>query len=194
MTQEQGEDEKLVSSLFLLALATGFRVSQLAALTRDINFTFFGEDNAHLTLTPSPTFLAKNERLDILIAPLRVPALREGHRHLPLCPVLATRAYIENTNHLAPEHLFYNSRSHKPLRTRTISKLLCRTIERADPGNSLRAHSIRGMAASLAFLRSCSLAKVQELGGWAIESFLNRYLLHDVQRPGCVTLGTTPPS
>ncbi|KAK4312231.1 hypothetical protein Pmani_016311 [Petrolisthes manimaculis] len=154
------------------------------------NFTFFGEDNFHLTLIPSPTFLAKNERSDSLIAPLRVPALREGHRHLPLCPVLAIRVYIENTKHLAPEH----SRSHKPLRTRTISKLLCRTIERADPGNSLRAHSIRGMAASLAFLRSCSLARVQELVGWTIESFLNRYLLHDVQRPGCVTLGTTPPS
>ncbi|KAK4325152.1 hypothetical protein Pmani_004305 [Petrolisthes manimaculis] len=28
MTQEQGEDEKLMSSLFLLALATGFRASQ----------------------------------------------------------------------------------------------------------------------------------------------------------------------
>ncbi|KAK4328441.1 hypothetical protein Pmani_001189 [Petrolisthes manimaculis] len=195
MTQEQGEDEKLVSSLFLLALATGFRASQLAAFTRHTNFTSFGEDNTHLTLAPSHSFLAKNERSESLIAPLWIPALREGHRHLPLCPVLATRAYIENTRHLAPEHLFYNSRSHKPLRTRTISKLLCRTIKRADPGNSLRAHSIRGIAASQAFLRSRSLARVQELGGWAsIESFLNRYILHDVQRPGCVALGTTPPS
>ncbi|KAK4322186.1 hypothetical protein Pmani_006985 [Petrolisthes manimaculis] len=193
LTQSQGEDELLMSSLFLLALATGFRASQLAALTRHSNFTSFGENDDYLTLAPSPIFLAKNERSDRLIAPLRVPALREDHSHLPLCPVHATRAYIEPTKHLAPSHLFYNSRSHKPLRTRTISKLLCRVIEKADPGNCPRAHSIRGMAASLAFLRSRSLTRVQELEGWAsIESFLNRYLLHDVQQQECVALGTKP--
>ncbi|KAK4322184.1 hypothetical protein Pmani_006983 [Petrolisthes manimaculis] len=191
LTQSQGEDELLMSSLFLLALATGFRASQLAALTRHPNFTSFGENDDYLTLAPSPIFLAKNERSDRLIAPLRVPALREDHSHLPLCPVHATRAYIEPTKHLAPSHLFYNSRSHKPLRTRTISKLLCRVIEKADHGNCPRAHSIRGMAASLAFLRSRSLTRVQELEGWAsIESFLNRYLLHDVQQQECVALGT----
>ncbi|KAK4321227.1 hypothetical protein Pmani_007952 [Petrolisthes manimaculis] len=166
LTQTQGEDERLMSSLFLLALASGFRASQLAALTRHPNFTSFGENDNYLTLAPSPTFLAKNERFDRLIAPLRVPALKGDHSHLPLCPVHATRAYIEHTKHLAPTHLFYNSRSHKPLKTRTISKLLCKVIEKAGPGNSPKAHSIRGMAASLAFLRSRSLTRVQELGGW----------------------------
>ncbi|KAK4314456.1 hypothetical protein Pmani_014265 [Petrolisthes manimaculis] len=52
----------VLSSLFLLALASGFRASQLAALTRHPNFTSFGENDDYLTLAPSPTFLAKNER------------------------------------------------------------------------------------------------------------------------------------
>ncbi|KAK4327171.1 hypothetical protein Pmani_002341 [Petrolisthes manimaculis] len=38
------------------------RASQLAALTRHPNFTSFGENDDYLTLAPSPTFLAKNER------------------------------------------------------------------------------------------------------------------------------------
>ncbi|KAK4311182.1 hypothetical protein Pmani_017301 [Petrolisthes manimaculis] len=64
LTQSQGEDELPMSSLFLLALATGFRASQLAAITRHPNFTSFGEDDDYLTLAPSPSFLAKNERSD----------------------------------------------------------------------------------------------------------------------------------
>ncbi|KAK4303419.1 hypothetical protein Pmani_024568 [Petrolisthes manimaculis] len=60
LTQSQGEDEKLMSSLFLIALPTGFRTSQLAALTRHSNFTSFGEDYDYLTLAPSPSILAKN--------------------------------------------------------------------------------------------------------------------------------------
>ncbi|KAK4324290.1 hypothetical protein Pmani_005130 [Petrolisthes manimaculis] len=55
LTQTQGEDELLMSSLFLLALASGFRASQLAALTRHPNFTSFGENDNYL-------ILAKNER------------------------------------------------------------------------------------------------------------------------------------
>ena len=156
------------------------------------SFTNFGRGGIILTLAPSPKFLAKNERADSLMAPLQVPALVEGRQHLPLCPVQATKTYIEATQELNKEHLFYNSRSHNPLGPRSISNLLCRVIE-IDPGNSPRAHSVRGIAASLAFLRSHSLTRVQELGGWAsTESFLNRYLFHDLQSANCVAMGTGP--
>lgn len=193
VADDLSENTVLQRAIFLLALATGFRASQLAALTRHPNFTNFGSEGTSLTLAPSPKFLAKNERADYLLAPLQIPALIEKGQHLPLCPVQATDTYIQSTPGLSKEHLFYNSRSHNPLGPRSISKLLCRVIEIADPGNSPRAHSVRGVAASLAFLRSHSLTRVQELGGWAsTESFLNRYLLHDQRTTNCVAMGTVP--
>ncbi|KAK3881461.1 hypothetical protein Pcinc_014117 [Petrolisthes cinctipes] len=89
------EDLLLQSSVFVLALATGFRASQLAAPTRYPSFTTFGEDVSALTLALSPKFLAKNEQVDNLMAPFRDPSLRQGARHLSLYPVSATKAYLD---------------------------------------------------------------------------------------------------
>ncbi|KAK4306425.1 hypothetical protein Pmani_021755 [Petrolisthes manimaculis] len=44
--------------------------------------------------------------------------------------------------------------------------MLCKIISLADPGHEPKAHSIRGLAASLAFLRTHSTEEVQSLGGW----------------------------
>lgn len=40
-----------------------------------------------LTLTPSPTFLAKNEQAGNLIGPIKVPSFLEDGGHHPLCPI-----------------------------------------------------------------------------------------------------------
>ncbi|XP_076052207.1 uncharacterized protein LOC143031779 [Oratosquilla oratoria] len=65
----------LMRALFLIALATGFRSSQLAALTRHPQFSQLAQDGSSLTLSPSPAFLAKNETSESLIAPITIPAL-----------------------------------------------------------------------------------------------------------------------
>ena len=54
-------DQRLQRVVFLTALATGFRSSQLAALTRHPSFTFFNEDGLWVSLTPSPKFIAKTK-------------------------------------------------------------------------------------------------------------------------------------
>lgn len=57
------------------------------------------------------------------------------------------------------DHLFDNSKSRKPLPTRSIAHLLYCVIEEADPGHSPQAaHSIRGLAVSLVILRTHSVA------------------------------------
>ena len=187
------EDHFLQRATFLLALASGYRASQLAALSRHEAFARIERDMTAVTLSPSPTFLAKNEQADDLIGPLRIPSfLRDGGPH-PLCPVRAFKDYIECTEGASKDHLFYNSRSGKPLHPRSIARLLCRVIETADPGHSPKAHSIRGLAASLAFIRTHSVERVQDLGGWAsASSFRMRYLYHSVSSTACVAMGTAP--
>ncbi|MPC46628.1 hypothetical protein E2C01_040351 [Portunus trituberculatus] len=71
------EQHYLQRAIFLLALATGYRASQIAALTRHPSFTTIDSNGKAVTLTPSPSFLAKNEQADNLIGPLRVPAFKE---------------------------------------------------------------------------------------------------------------------
>ena len=112
MADDQSEDTKVQKAIFFLALVTDFRASQLAALTTHPNFTNFGREVTILTLAPSPKLLAKNERADNLMALLQVPALIEGGQHLPLCPVQATKTYIDSPSDLREEHLFYNPRCH----------------------------------------------------------------------------------
>ncbi|XP_076055328.1 uncharacterized protein LOC143033730 [Oratosquilla oratoria] len=183
----------LQRAVFLLALATGYRASQLAAITRHQSFSNLEEDCSALTLAPSPTFLAKNEQAD-MIGPIRIPSfLEEGNPH-PLCPVRAFKDYVERTEGVSEDHLFYNAKSRNPLTPRSLACLLCRIIEKADPGHAPHAHNIRGLAASLAFLRTHSVERVQDLGGWAsATSFKTRYLYHSITPVPCVAMGTAPP-
>ena len=58
------ERSVLQKALFLIALASGLRSSQLKALTRFPPWTSFAEDDSRVSLAPSANFLAKNERED----------------------------------------------------------------------------------------------------------------------------------
>ena len=177
------EDHFLQRAFFLLALATGFRSSQLAAVTRHPSFSKLERDCSALTLSPSPTFLAKNERADDMLGPLRIPSFLEGGHPHPLCPVRAFKDYVERTEGVPADHLFYNSKSRTPLLPRSLARLLCRVIEKADPGNAPRAHGIRDLAASLAFLRTHSVERVQGLGGLGVSSCLKDALTLPLDHP-----------
>ena len=185
--------QALQRAAFLLALATGFRASQLAALTRYPRFSHLTDRGTTLVLAPSPTFLAKNETADNLIAPIRIPSLhRDCGPHL-LCPVSAFKDYIEATPGADSAHLVYNSATNRPLSARALAALLCRIINLRDPGTAPRAHAIRGLAASLAFLRTHSVTRIQDLGGWASTvSFRRKYLIHTVPSTTCVAMGIRP--
>lgn len=158
------EEHFLQRSVFLLALATNYRASQLAAVTRLPSFSRLEENCSALTFSPSPIFLAKNERADDMIGSLRIPSFLEGDHPHPLCPVHEFKDYVGRTEGVSEDHLFYNSKSRNPLTPRSLARLLCRIIEEADPGNAPHAHNINGLAASLAFLRTHSVERVQDLG------------------------------
>lgn len=56
----------------MLALAMGYRASQLAVLTRHCSFSLLEEGYSALTRTPSPTFLAKDEQAGNLINRIKI--------------------------------------------------------------------------------------------------------------------------
>ena len=89
--------------------------------------------------------------------------------------------------------LFKNATTGRPLSTKGIADNIRGVIEPIDPGHAPRALDVRGVAASLAFIRSHSLEKVREGGQWSTAScFVSRYLPHSVVDSPCVALGLPP--
>lgn len=82
---------RLQKVLFLVAMASGLRVSQLHALVRHLSWLVFSEDERRVSLAPSPKFLAKSEREGHLLTPIVLQAWMEGFLHHSLCPVEALR-------------------------------------------------------------------------------------------------------
>lgn len=71
------------------------------------------EDGSGLTLTPSPTFLDKNEHEGELIVLIRIQSFLRNRGPHPSCPVWEFRDYNERTEGLSEDHLFYNLKSLK---------------------------------------------------------------------------------
>ena len=188
-----GPHQLLRKALFLVAMASGLRASQLHALVRSSTWLVFAEDGRQVSLAPSPRFLAKNERVGHTLRPLVLQAWMEGPRHHALCPVQALRSYVAATPGRGRVRLFIWPDSGRPLTRLHISKLLCGVIEEADPGKAPRGHDVRAMSSTLAFLRHHSLDRVMEQGQWSSDhSFVSRYLLHSLGSVPCSTMAGPP--
>lgn len=85
----------------------GYWFSQFVALTCNPTFTTLAQDGYSLTVTPLPSFIAKNEHADELISPLMIPALLEEGRPHPLNPLRAFKDYRKSTEGASVDHLFY---------------------------------------------------------------------------------------
>ena len=77
----------LHKALFLMALASGLRSSQLFALIRHPSWLVFSQDGRQVSLAPSPGFLAKNERIGHSVSPCVLRAWMVGSAFHPLCLV-----------------------------------------------------------------------------------------------------------
>ena len=180
-------------ALFLVALASGLRASQLAALTRFPSWTQFSRNMSSVSLAPSPRFLAKNERVDHRLKPTIVPALVSDGEHHLLCPVQSLKDYMSVTSHYPPEALFVSPSSHKPCSSVQIATCVIRTINRGDPEANAKYSDVRKYAASLEFLRSHSISSVKARGQWASSHpFIFHYLTHSVSDTQCVALSSLP--
>ena len=104
-----------------------------------------------------------------------------------MCPVRARRVYLHKTGSLSPPRQLFVS-PHFPSRSVSkngISYFSREVIHEAGAirveGGLVRAHSIRGIATSVAFHRNWSVPSVLEAATWRSNSVFAAFYLRDLQ-------------
>jgi integrase len=186
-----------LKTVFLVALASGSRVSEIAAL--DANSIHFGKEYSEVTISPGIRFLPKNltpEEAQGKLRSINIKALtqvlsdkRDDDRLL--CPVRALKAYLAIITPLRKgrSRLFLATRApHQEVSKLTISCWIKKTIRLAYQSSSdedraiagVRAHDVRGFAASWAFTNAVPLLDVLKSGTWRSHSVFSDYYLKDL--------------
>jgi len=180
----------LQRTLFLLALASGNRVSEIAAIKRST--ILFARDRSSATLYVEEGFLYKNQRPNRNPHPIKILALVQNNTRHALCPVAALERWLRRTRKVHPSFVWGNPRTGNRLNRGTIAKLICHLIKKADPGSIPHAHDVRKVAASLAWCRGVPLPTILERAFWGSSNvFANHYLGPTNPKPGaCVALGS----
>ena len=151
---------------------------------------FLGGD---ASLSYVPTFVAKTESASNPIPrSFLVKSLADFVGNLEedrlLCPVRALQFYRRATSDIVPRPstLFVSpSKRTKSISKNAISFFLRETISgagalSAGEGQSLRAHSIRGVSTSMAFHRNWSVSQVLKAATWKSNSTFSSFYLKDV--------------
>ena len=174
--------DKTKKALFLLAMATAKRVSELQALSFSVSFQ--GED---LVLYYDPFFRAKTESV---INPLPrsgvVPSLSDFAGDLPErlhCPVRAVK-YLRKAARSAsfiPPRLFVSPKNPKRSMSKNAMSFYLRQLiidsGAVSSARPPRAHDIRGIATSLNYYSNLSLTSLMQVATWKSKRvFASRYL------------------
>ena len=199
--------------LFLVVLATARRVGELQALSAVVS-----ESGDDLFLSYLPEFRAEAESESRpLPRSFCIRSLTDFVGDLPeellLCPVRALRVYLSRTSSLPsrPRALFVSPRSpSRPLSKNALSFFLRDVIAEvysssglslpstvssassSRPRSSVRAHGVRGIAASWAFHRNASLSSILEAATWSSASVFISFYLSDVQFSSSQGFGLGP--
>ena len=178
----------LKKTIFLVALATGARVSEIHALHRDAKYISFTDEV--LTLSFPTTFLCKNEDPVRRRPPITIRALFD-HEGLPhrLCPVNSIRSFLAATSSAPTGKLFLDRQG--PCSKLTVANHMCNLIKSSQPNAFPTSHQVRKMATSLAFLSQFTTEEVCNSVGWASPRVFYKHYLQPLQevRHSCVLLG-----
>lgn len=188
-----------LKTVFLIALASAKRRGELHA----IRFSTFSrkEDWSSVTLRPDAKFVSKTElagRGQFALKPIVIQAIKlaEGHdkeTDRKLCPVRALKLYLRATTDLreGKEKLFVSFKKghNQDICKNTVSFWLRKAIFCAYEESSVslkrtfkvKAHDIRGLAASWAFLRNVALDEVMDACSWRSSNTFIRHYLKDME-------------
>ena len=186
-------------TVFLLALASGRRRSELHALKFDI---LRAEDWSEISILTFPGFVAKTKlagRASSEMAPLTLKALSrmlspELAEDKTLCLVRAVRYYLERTKEIRGERarlfIAFKKGHSGDITLNTISSWIRKVIlvayEHATPEVKqvckVKAHDVRGMAASWALVKHASLDSILAACSWKSHSTFTNYYLKDLTK------------
>ena len=177
---------------FLLMLALGSRRGEIHALTVE-NYKR-DPDWKWITLFPHKDFIAKTQVVykgPKTVKGITVFSLGEDHQDSPLCPVRALKYYLDKTES------FRNNRKRlfipikkglkQELHRNTISFWIKKCVSEAysinNPGMELegvRAHDVRGYAASWAFNQQVALESILQACTWKSANSFTTFYLKDM--------------
>ena len=167
----------LMKTLFLVALATGNRVSEIAAFTRVGSKILPGSKKAIIAVRPG--FLYKNQTMDRSPPNIVIKALLDQNlTHNRLCPVDSLRCWLALSDPWGIDAIFANPKSHKKMNRGAVSQLLVTTINRSQPGVLAKAHDLRKVSATFAWARGVPPHQIIQTMFWKSTSvFLDKYLV-----------------
>ena len=186
-------DDLLAKTLFLVALATGNRVSELAAMSRTA--ISFSQDVSEIVIPMRPGFLYKNQSQYRTPPNIVIRALwnEDDTNHL-LCPVKALRRWLQISSNWGTEAVFINPNSKKAMNRGSISLHLVKTINAAIPGAFAKAHDVRKISASLAWARGVSPHEITQFMFWtSSNTFIKKYLvpLKEARQTHCIAANSS---
>ena len=184
--EECGFKELTLKTVFLTALASGRRRSEIHALVcSDIKFS-----EHSVSLGTFPGFLAKNQLPSVLASPIVIPVLKGQDVNTSLCPVRALRIYFNRVfpRRKGRKRLFISHQDsyEKEISVDSISRWIVQTIKLAHSANnvdqvpvSVNAHEVRAIASSWAWSNKVPLDDVVKAGFWSSENSFIRFYLRD---------------
>ena len=185
-------------TVFLLALASGRRRSEIHAFSIEESCLRFARGYTSVTLLTESTFLAKNQVLNNppqkIVIPSLIPFTGRDTPEYTLCPVRSLKAYVARTTdptiRRGRKRLFipFNTENEKDLSARSISTWLSKVIRRAyeDANNqslalvNIKAHEVRAMAASWAFFNNVPYSEIMQAAYWKGENTFSSFYLRSL--------------
>ena len=181
-------------TIFLLALASGRRRGELHALKADIQRTEVGSE---ITLFTDVQFVAKTKLADrgcTVMQPLVIRALSNQDQNTEelLCVVRSVQKYLVRTEDIrrGRERLFVSFKKgfKGDICANTISSWIKKTVLLAYESSSedhlqqfeVRAHDVRGLAASWALLKNVSLEEILGACSWRSHNTFTQFYLKDL--------------
>ena len=192
-------------TLFLLALASAKRISELQALSYRVSHT---RNWGEVSFSFVTGFVAKTQDPSSLtpwFEGFSVPALpnaRKNRNGRLLCPVRAVRVYLDRTAPHRPrcERFFVTAgRSKKEIAETTVSFWLRKTISRAYelsgtalPVPAPQAHETHGIAPSLLFKKNFAVDQVLKAGTWRRHTTFTCHYFRDIAHQSLDTFHLGP--
>jgi integrase len=179
-------------TVFLIALATASRVSELHALSvKDGNLRY---ERHGIRLLPNLQFLSKTQRLNNPWIPIFIPSFHNfatEARDLLLCPYRALKMYIKRTEsqrkEIDSDSLFitYQKGVCRPGSKNSVARWIVSLIKWVYQDTSkhlstVHAHDTRKLATSWALFNGASITEIIRAAHWASESTFTSFYMKDV--------------
>lgn len=177
-------------TVFLLALASASRVSELHSLSLDEGH--YRKEHKGIRLLPNMQFLAKTQTLNKAWEPIYIPSFDSfatDSMDLKLCPCRALKMYVNKTKDIRKSNrLFvtYQENNHKEASKDSIARWIVSTVrfayENADKDTlkTVRAHDTRRLSTSWALFNGVSSSEILKAAHWSSETTFTSFYLKDV--------------